>query len=412
MPRCSAVLAGNSNMNYGVGARNAKHLKWDSRAGQRRARPQRERREGGGAVRRGTRRGMDIKLAATYLGTVVGAGFASGQEHLHFFAQFSPGGDLGVTLAGFLFVLLGVLLADLASRHATSSPEDLLSLFGGEAFAPVIDVLLTVFMFCSVCIMLAGSGALFREHAGLASSLGTGLTAAVILIASTKGVAGLLSLNTLMAPVLLGAPVVVATLSLVWAARGLLPPPPGSAPDTAVENTLLPAWPVASVLYVSYNLLLVVAAFASMGEEFDDVTTARRGAALGGAALLVFMMAIHVTLELHGGEMWRVEVPMLLAASRFGTALRVTYFVALWIAMLTTAIAGCFTLSRRLEGWVRIPQRTLAAPVTLAAALLARVGFASLVSRVYPVFGYLGLPLVLGLVVASIRGRLMIMIIK
>lgn len=363
-------------------------------------------------MRRGGGRGTEIKLAATYLGTVVGAGFASGQEHLHFFAAFSSGGDLGVMLAGLLFIIFGVLLADLASRHATSSPEDLLVFVGGTALVRALDWLLTVFTFCSLCIMLAGSGALFREHAGVSANLGTALTAAVTLMASAKGVSGLLSINTLSAPVLLGAPVAVAAASLILARRGVLPPSPVPSPQTFTGNVLLPAWPVASVLYVSYNLLLVVAAFASMGEELDDARTARRGAALGGAALSVFLAAIHLTLELHGDEVWRTEVPMLLAASRLGAGLRLAYSAALWVAMVTTAVAGCFAMSRRLEKWVRLPQRTLAVPVTLAAALLAQVGFASLVGRIYPVFGYLGLPLVLGLAAAYARDRLTITILR
>ncbi|MGE5594352.1 MAG: hypothetical protein ACM3X3_11835 [Betaproteobacteria bacterium] len=353
----------------------------------------------------GTSLGMDIRLAATYLGTVVGAGFASGQEHLHFFARFSRGGDLGVVLSGLLFVTLGVMLADLASKHATSSAEDLLALLGGPAAVRATDAVLTVFMFCSVCVMLAGSGALFREHACLPSGLGMGLTGLVAVVAALNGVEGLLSLNTLIAPVLLGAPVAVAALSIMRAVGGLPPRPDRPTPEAVEENMFLPAWPVASVLYVSYNLLLVVAAFAAMGRDLDDARAARRGAALGGVGLLVFMAAIHVTLELHGAGTWRAEVPMLLAASRFGLGLRAVYFAALWVAMVTTAAAACFTFCRRLERRMRVGERTLAVPTVLAAGLLAQVGFGDLVSRVYPIFGYLGLPLVLGLVFAWLRSR-------
>jgi uncharacterized membrane protein YkvI len=354
---------------------------------------------------------MDIKLAATYLGTVVGAGFASGQEHLHFFVGFSSKGNLGVLLAGLLFIVFGVLLADLASRHGTSSPEELLALVAGRALVRALDWLLTVFMFCSLCIMLSGSGALFREQAGLAAELGMAITAAVTLIASTRGAAGLLSINALLAPLLLGVPVTVAAISLIRAGCGVLPPPYVRAAERASGNLLLPAWPVSSVVYVSYNLLLAFAAFASMGEELEDTRTARRGAALGGAVLLIFLAAIHVTLMLHGEEVWRTEVPMLLAASRLGAAFRLAYSAVLWVAMITTAAAGGFAMSRRLAKRLRVSQQTLAAVVTLAAALVARIGFARLVGRVYPAFGYLGLPLVLGLAAAYVRERLTITIL-
>lgn len=348
---------------------------------------------------------MNVRLAATYLGTVVGAGFASGQEHLHFFARFSRGGDLGVALSGLLFITLGVMLADLASRHATSSAEDLLELLGGPVAARAMDAILTVFTFCSLCVMMAGSAALFKEHAYLPSSLGMSLTALVTVAAVVKGVEGLLSLNTVIAPVLLGAPVTVASLSLIRAIARSSPCPGPPWPEGGSGNAFIPAWPVASVLYVSYNLILVVAAFASMGRDLDDPRAARRGAALGGVALLVFMAAIHISLELHGPAIWRAEVPMLLAASRFGLGLRVVYFAALWVAMVTTAAAACFAFCRRLGRRNRSVERALAVSTVLASALLAQVGFGDLVSRVYPVFGYLGLPLVLGLVRAWLRSR-------
>ncbi len=360
--------------------------------------------EGGGT----TRRGMHIKLAATYLGAVVGAGFASGQEHLHFFGQFSPGGGIGVMLAGLLFVLFGVLLADLAARYGTSSPGELLGHVVGKALAPPVDVLLATFMFCSVAVMLAGSGALFREQVGLASNVGVGLTAAVTMIATRGGIDGLLYLNTLMSPVLLGAPILTALLSLVWAWRGILRPPCSPGPDVALANSLIPAWPIASVLYVSYNLLLVVGIFASMGDEFGDARCARRGATLGGLALAVFMVALHITLTVHGDDMWQQEVPMLTAASYFGPLLRAAYSTCLWFAMVTTAVTACFSLARRLEGRLGISHRALAVVVTVVAGLLAQYGFANLVSRLYPVFGYLGLPLVFGLALTSIKIRLTI----
>ncbi|MDI7246410.1 MAG: hypothetical protein QME92_02905 [Bacillota bacterium] len=350
-----------------------------------------------------------IKLAATYLGAVVGAGFASGQEHLHFFGQFSPGGELGVGMAGVLFVVFGVLLADLVSRHRTSSPEDLLGHIAGKAMTPVVDGLLTAFMFCSVCIMLAGTVALLKEQTSLPPHIGVGLTALVILIACTRGVEGVLYLNAFMSPVLLGAPILVATLSLVQVRRGLLRPPCTPAPEVIGRNSLLPAWPVASVLYVSYNLLIVIGTFASMGNELARARAARRGAAMGGVALTLFMAAIHVTLAVHGDAVWTTEVPMLLAASRLGPGLRGLYSISLWCAMVTTAATGCFSLSRRLEKRLRLPQPAIAILVTILAALLAQVGFASLVSRVYPVFGYLGLPLVFGIALATIRSRVTIM---
>ncbi|MEW5867132.1 MAG: hypothetical protein AB1774_09790, partial [Bacillota bacterium] len=228
------------------------------------------------------RRGMVFKLGATYVGAVVGAGFASGQEHLHFFGPFSPGGGKGVLLAGALFIVFGMLLADLVFRRQTSSPEELFRYMFSPAVCGVLDMLLVVFAFCSLSIMLAGTGALVREHMSLPRNVGIAATGLITMGATVSGVGGLLSVNALMSPALVVVPLLIVTMSLVARARGLLRPPGSPGPDILLQSAQLPPWPLASILYVSYNLLLVVGIFASVGNEMQDAATARRGGLLGG----------------------------------------------------------------------------------------------------------------------------------
>ncbi len=349
------------------------------------------------------RRGMVFKLGATYVGTVVGAGFASGQEYLHFFGGIPPAAARGVALSGTLFVLFGALLADIATRRRTSSPEDLFRFLLGPPLYRVVDALVIVFMFCSVGIMFAGSGALARVQLGLPREVGILATCSVVALATASGVRGLLSVNALMSPPLVATTMAVAALSVVARSRGHLGPPGDPSPEMMVRAAHLPAWPLAAILYVSYNLLLVAAVFASMGDEIQDASTARLGGALGGAVLALFLEALRVALTLHGEQAWRADVPMLVAAAYHGALLRSAYSLALWCAMVTTALAGAFSLSRRLEPLIRAPRAAVALLVAIAPAILARRGFAALVGSIYPAFGYLGLPLIACVLIAYLR---------
>ena len=54
-----------------------------------------------------------LKVAATYIGTVVGAGFATDQEVLQFFNRFSVMGLVGIVIATIMFVVFGYLIMDL-----------------------------------------------------------------------------------------------------------------------------------------------------------------------------------------------------------------------------------------------------------------------------------------------------------
>ena len=48
-----------------------------------------------------------FNIAALYIGTIMGAGFASGREAWQFFGVFGLQGYVGIALSGFLFMALG-----------------------------------------------------------------------------------------------------------------------------------------------------------------------------------------------------------------------------------------------------------------------------------------------------------------
>ena len=56
-------------------------------------------------------KGLDrARLAGAYVGSVLGAGFASGQEHAAFFLKFGAEGFLALGVAGSMFAVFGAWL--------------------------------------------------------------------------------------------------------------------------------------------------------------------------------------------------------------------------------------------------------------------------------------------------------------
>ena len=61
-----------------------------------------------------------LKIASAFVGIIVGAGFASGQEILLYFTSFGHMGTFAAILATALFAYLGMILTRLGSRTKTS----------------------------------------------------------------------------------------------------------------------------------------------------------------------------------------------------------------------------------------------------------------------------------------------------
>jgi Uncharacterized membrane protein len=79
-----------------------------------------------------SRAGLLIKVITVYAGTVIGAGFASGQEIMQFFISFGVYGLWGAGLATVLFVYLGLLVMLLAVRLQAVNYQDLLRYLLGK----------------------------------------------------------------------------------------------------------------------------------------------------------------------------------------------------------------------------------------------------------------------------------------
>ncbi|HZG73426.1 MAG TPA: hypothetical protein VEY51_17960, partial [Chondromyces sp.] len=55
-----------------------------------------------------------FQVAAVYIGTIIGAGFATGKEIVEFFSQYGLYGLFGMLFGGYLFISMGTKIMDKA----------------------------------------------------------------------------------------------------------------------------------------------------------------------------------------------------------------------------------------------------------------------------------------------------------
>ena len=116
------------------------------------------------------------QVGSVYIGTVVGAGFASGQEILQFFGYFGLWGLAGLALASSLFFALGKKVMLVGFQSGRRSYREVIDAVGGRLLGPPINWAITFFLFGILVAMVAGTGAVFEEEFALPPS-GAGLMA-------------------------------------------------------------------------------------------------------------------------------------------------------------------------------------------------------------------------------------------
>lgn len=303
-----------------------------------------------------------IGVGLAYVGTVIGAGFASGQEIWQFFGRFGELGTFGLALAGLLFWLLGAKALE-HGRGGTPHFGAFLAAAYGRA-SPVFEGLTTLFLALGVGVAAAGGGAAVHSLIPpLSPRLGGLAMLTGIMAVALAGATAMVRVNILVVPYL-----AALVLWVAWAHRGRFSYPP--------HDTHL--WWFSALLYVSYNLFTGMTALLALGPMLPTRAASWRAAALGAAMLTGLAWLEHRVLT----SLTTVgPLPMLDAAAMAGGPHRILYAVSLLAAMFTTGLAEAFALmaryGRRRGQWL------------WGSALLIAWPFSALVATLYPILGVL-----------------------
>jgi uncharacterized membrane protein YkvI len=326
-----------------------------------------------------------------YLGAVIGAGFASGQELVQFFVLYGDYGFYGTISAAILFALFGVLIMRWARANGLHNYQSVLKSLFGERGAIVLDIVMTIFLFLGTCTMFSACGAVFFEHLNLSKNLGILFAYLGVLLFLFTGRRGMVNSFNLLVPVKILLLLTIVICAAFFSERQTLGMPP-----VHMFNPVFAWWPIASILYVAYNYTLAMVVLV----EYQSLTSPAEGvlgAGIGGLMLGLIAMVCYRALMLHLPEVMHFEVPMLYIAGTLGRAAKLIYTVVLLLGILTTAIANTYGFVQRFSHFSRLNYSwCLVISATMSVPLAYR-SFSKLVGTVYPLFGLLGIIILIGL---------------
>lgn len=325
-------------------------------------------------------------IAATYVGTVVGAGFASGQEVLQFFSAFGGWGLVGIALCTGLFVFFGLAVMKLGHALKAESHLPVIQAAGGRWAGTIMDLIITFFLFGALVTMAAGSGAIFMEQFRLPSLVGSTVLLSLALVTVLLGISRVIESISFVAPVLLTSVLALSLITILAQPQGLV----ANLAWTDPAKAAVPYWPLAALLYTSYNLILSVAVLAPLGALGSQVAV-RVGAVWGGLGLGAGVLAIAAAILTVAPQVAGLEVPMIAVAGLISPHIRTFYSLVLVAEVYTTAVAGLYGFTSRLTKPDSRAYRALAVLASIAAFVLARFGFSTIVSTLYPAAGFAGL---------------------
>ncbi|MGM0974768.1 MAG: YkvI family membrane protein [Bacillota bacterium] len=336
-----------------------------------------EMKKGGGMMRKNWV--TIFQIAATYIGTVVGAGFATGKEIIEFFTNFGVLGFFGILISGLLFVVIGTKIMFFAHRIQAHSYQEFNTFLFGNSLGRFINGLTFIILFGVTSVMLSGTGAIFHEQLGLPYQVGILFTLVLCFYIMTKGLDGVLGINALVVPMMLffGLILLIPTVS---------------SDQPLFQNLDWGLWRgyVNPFIYVSFNLAMAQAVLIPLGKEINDENTIRWGGFWGGIGLLFILLSCHLALSIQP-NVNSYDIPMAEVIKGFGLAVHILFIIVIYGEIITTLVGNVFGLSRQMQRYIPLSGNYLVLVILGVSYIISLVGFGVLVEFLYPIFGYVGL---------------------
>lgn len=342
------------------------------------------------------------RVACVYVGSVVGAGFASGREAWVFFARYELFGLIGLGLATAMLCILAPVLIRTARSLGFSQYGDLYRHYLSPRIGAVADCVTSLYLFGVLSIMFTGAVSLANHVFGLGHLAIAVATAVLFSAIAGPGLEKIATASTVLTPAL----VVGVSLLCIDHLSGPATAPSWGVMATSIAQAIMHS-SVSSVVYVSYNMLMCLGVFASLGASRNKSENLMVGSVLGGVVLGVLSLLAFLTLSSVPAHMAKEDMPFLRIAEQRGGLIYFAYLSAVWAAMATTALTMLLSLTTRIAAatvrrFGSVDQRGATIMMLLLCIPISYVGFAPLMDSVYVFFGFLGLA-ILALVVRMPR---------
>ncbi|WP_285766417.1 hypothetical protein [Peribacillus sp. SI8-4] len=324
-----------------------------------------------------------FQIAAVYVGTVVGAGFATGKEIVEFFTRYGFYGFIGILIAGYIFIFSGTKIMLISSRINASSYEEFNQFLFGKKIAGIINTFFLIMLLGVTAVMISGAGAVFEEQLGIPKSIGSWSTIILASLVLMMGMRGVFTVNSFVVPIMICFSIILfcSTLGNGEFVRNLT-----KIPDEVITlKTILSPF-----AYTAFNLALAQAVLVPVAYEVRDEKVIKHGAILGGVFLTVILLTGHFSL-MTLPHVNRFEIPSAVIMRTAASQLYWMFILVIYGEIFTSVIGNIYGLQRQISRYIKLPSILIIALIFFIALGIGELGYGRLLGYIYPVFGYISL---------------------
>ncbi|GAA0745342.1 transporter [Clostridium oceanicum] len=339
-----------------------------------------------------------FQISAVFIGTIVGAGLASGQEMTQFFTTYGYKSFIGLSICFFIYIFMGSIIIDISIKHKLNSYNSLISLVSPGFLGKTIDLLTGLFLISGSAIILAGSGALLNQYFGISRWIGTILMVIFSLFVLFRNTKGLITINSFIVPSLM---IVIITIFILYMAL---------SKDVSLSYIKdIPNyknhWLVSTLIYGGFNLLCCSGVLVPLSTEIGDKKSLKSGLVIGSLGLTILSFIINLLLLLNVPNIFKFEIPLLFIANRFGRVIQIMLLCIIWLEMFSTEVSDIYSVGKTMEQSLGISYKKSVFIIMLIAIPISQLGFVKLISVLYPSFAVISFIFMIQCIVFYIKDK-------
>lgn len=344
-----------------------------------------------------------LKYAGAFIAWVIGAGFATGQEVLRFFASFGYWSYAIVllNLAGFLF--LGRVLLDTGFRHKAEKPFNQFKFYCGARLGAFYSWLIPFTLLLIIPVLISGAGATLSEYYGVHPVIGWAAMTVLVLGAYLVGFERLVKIVAPIGPVIIFFSLLVGTITILRDFNHFSEIPNFQAVLSTKQSS--PHWLLSSFLYLSLTFFGGSTYFNQLGVSAANRKAAMSGATLGAVAPILSIAIMNTAILLNAGSTARLAIPVLFLAKKIAYLLGAVFSIVLIMGMFSACSAMLWSVCSRFSWGGRRGNRIFALFIAALTFVLSLFSFSELLGVLYPLVGYIGLPYIGCVICKGIRTK-------
>lgn len=322
------------------------------------------------------------------IGTLIGAGFASGKEMYLFFGIYDTNGIYGIIISAFLISLIIFCVFNFIRKYNIEHYEDFLNFLcgtnknsNGFHISMFLNSIINLFLLISFYVMIAGFSAFFVQEFNIPSIIGSIIICFLCYFTFTKNVNGVIKANSFLIPILI-------FFIFIFGFKNI-----GKSGIHCVNsefNKPIYNWFISAILYGSYNSIILIPVLITLKNYLKDKKSIFLICVICMIIFILLALVIFSLISIIDVNINNLELPTVYAASLFGSIYSLIYGFILLISIFTSAVSCGYGLLQNCTNNKK-SYNLLNLFICTSSVFVSNIGFSNLVNVLYPFFGFLGL---------------------